>query len=304
MYISIKKTKKDDRFAMTEKIKISTDSTSDISLALCNELNISVLPIMLISDEKEYRDGIDITPEEFYPMLAAIEKLPTSSAVTPYMYTELFEESYKAGYTDQIHVTINSKGSGTYQNALLARDMFYQEHPEVESEFRIHIIDSMTYSMGYGLAVIEAAKMAQNNGTVSAIIDTVEDILAHSRILVIPLDLKCVKKSGRVSAAAAFVGDAIGLKPIITFENGESKILEKVRGEKAALKKLVDMFRKEYVPGKPFIMAKAANEEAASAVRTALQAELSADTIPEFPLGCIISLNIGQNAVGIVYYKK
>jgi len=289
---------------MTEKIKISTDSTSDISLDLCQELNISMLPIMLITESGEYRDAFDITPEEFYPVLAATEKLPSSSAVTPYLYTELYEETYQAGYTDQIHVTINSKGSGTHQNAILARDMFYQEHPEATDDFRIHIIDSMTYSMGYGLAVIEAAKMAKDGESVASILAMIEDFLSHSRILVIPLDLKCVKKSGRVSAAAAFVGDAIGLKPIITFENGESKILEKVRGEKAAFKRIIEMFHEEYVPGKPYIMARAANTEAASGLRTALRAELKTEGIPDFFLGCIISVNIGQNAVGIVYYKK
>ena len=289
---------------MNEKIKISTDSTSDVSLELCQELNISMLPIMLITENKEYRDAFDITPQEFYPVLASTDKLPSSSAVTPYLYTELFEETYKTGYTDQIHVTINSQGSGTHQNALLARDMFYQEHPEAKEDFRIHIIDSMTYSMGYGLAVTEAAKMARNGESAAAILDMIQDFLAHSRILVVPLDLKCVKKSGRVSAAAAFVGDAIGLKPIITFENGESKILEKVRGEKAAFKKMLEMFREEYVPGKPYTMAKAANSEAADALRTALQTELGTEAVNDFYLGCIISLNIGQNAVGIVYYRK
>ncbi len=289
---------------MIEKIKISTDSTSDISLELRQELGIAVLPIMLITETGEYKDSIDITPEEFYPILAASDKLPTSSAVTPYLYTELYEETYKAGYTDQIHVTINSKGSGTHQNAVLARDMFYQEHPEAKDSFRIHIIDSMTYSMGYGLAVIEAAKMAKNGKSVASILAMIEDFLAHSRILVIPLDLRCVKKSGRVSAAAAFVGDAIGLKPIITFENGESKILDKVRGEKAALRKLIEMFRDDHVPGKPYFIAKAANTEASENFRAAFQAEFPAYDISEFFLGCIISVNIGQNAVGIVYYKK
>lgn len=289
---------------MIEKIKISTDSTSDIPLSVREELNISMLPIMLITEDKEYRDALDITPEEFYPILAATEKLPTSSAVTPFLYAELFEETYREGYSDQIHVTINSKGSGTYQNAVLARDMFYQEHPEAKDDFRIHIIDSLTYSMGYGLAVIEAAKMAKNGEHVADILAMIQDFLAHSRILVVPLDLKCVKKSGRVSAAAAFVGDAIGLKPIITFENGESRILEKARGEKSALKRLIEMFREEYVPGKPYAMAMAANTEVAATLRTTLQAELNTDTVDEFFLGCIISVNIGQNAIGIVYYKK
>ena len=136
------------------KIKIATDSTADIPKSFCEELNISILPLTVLANEKEYRDGVDITPQEFYKIIDESKKLPVSSQVASVLYTELFEETWKSGYTDLIQVTINSKGSGTYQAAVLSRSLFYEEHPEAEEQLAIHIIDSKTYSMAYGIGVI------------------------------------------------------------------------------------------------------------------------------------------------------
>ena len=94
----------------------------------------------------------------------------------------------------------------------------------------IHIIDSKTYSMAYGMPVIRAAQMVKEGATVEEILSEINDWLENVGVLFVPLNLKFVKKSGRVSAAAAFVGDALGLKPIITFEDGDSKVLNKIRG--------------------------------------------------------------------------
>lgn len=116
------------------KIKIATDSTADIPKSFCEQLNISVLPLTVLAEGKEYRDGIDITPQEFYQIIDSSKTLPVSSQVASYLYTELFEATWESGYTDLIHVTLNSKGSGTYQAAILTRDLFYEEHPEAKEE--------------------------------------------------------------------------------------------------------------------------------------------------------------------------
>ena len=142
------------------KIKISTDSTSDIPASFRQELNISVLPLTILADGKEYRDGVDITPQEFYKILDEAEVLPVSSQVHASEYLELYRQVSEEGYTDLIHVSLNGKGSGTYQAAVMTRDMFREEHPE--AKLNIHIIDSRTYSMGYGMAVVEAARMARS----------------------------------------------------------------------------------------------------------------------------------------------
>lgn len=283
------------------KIKISTDSTADIPQSFCEELNISVLPLTVVVDEKEYRDGVDITPQEFYRIIDASKKLPVSSQVASVLYTELFEETWKAGYTDLIQVTINSKGSGTYQAAVLSRDLFYEEHPEAKEQLSIHIIDSQTYSMAYGIGVIEGAQMVRQGASVAEVIAHIEEWLAHTRPLFVPLNLRCVKKSGRISPAAAFAGDAIGLKPLITFEAGEAKIIGKVRGERKAISALVEQCQKERRPGTNYALVYGSNQEAFRALKEACAQIMDQPPIAEYPVGCVIAINTGPDMIGILY---
>lgn len=283
------------------KIKIATDSTSDIPQEFREQLNISVLPMTFTHEGKEYRDGIDITPSQMYEILDTTKTLPVSSQVSVTAYTALYTQTMQEGYTDLIHVTINSKGSGTYQAGVLAKEMFYEEHPEAKDSFRIHLIDSGTYSMAYGIGVIGAARMAQAGASVEEIMAYLEDWLAHSRPMFVPLDLKCVKKSGRVSAAAAFVGDAIGLKPMITFEEGESKILSKVRGEAKAISALVDRCMAERKPGTEYALVYGNNEEAYQKLKEACAAVMDIPPMAEYPVGCVIAINTGPNMLGILY---
>ena len=283
------------------KIKISTDSTADIPQSFCEELNISVLPLTVVVDEKEYRDGVDITPQEFYRIIDASKKLPVSSQVASVLYTELFEETWKAGYTDLIQVTINSKGSGTYQAAVLSRDLFYEEHPEAKEQLSIHLIDSQTYSMAYGIGVIEGAQMVRQGASVAEVIAHIEEWLAHTRPLFVPLNLRCVKKSGRISPAAAFAGDAIGLKPLITFEEGEARIIGKVRGERKAISALVEQCQKERRPGTNYALVYGSNQEAFRALKEACAQIMDQPPIAEYPVGCVIAINTGPDMIGILY---
>lgn len=284
------------------KIKISTDSTADIPRRFCEELDISVLPLTVITEDgKEYRDGVDITPVEFYRVIDGSTKLPISSQVKTLRYTELYEEVWKGGYTDLIHTALNSKGSGTYQAAVLARSDFFEEHPEAEGSFCIHIIDSKTYSMAYGIPVIEAAQMARKGASAEEIIDHINEWLAHNRPLFVPLNLRCVKKSGRISPAAAFVGDAIGLKPLITFEDGEAKIIGKVRGESKAISALIDTCMKERKPGSNYALICGSNPEVFERLKAASAKVMDQPPLTDYQVGCIISINTGPEMIGIIY---
>ena len=271
------------------KIKISTDSTADIPQSFCEELNISVLPLTVVVDEKEYRDGVDITPQEFYRIIDASKKLPVSSQVASVLYTELFEETWKAGYTDLIQVTINSKGSGTYQAAVLSRDLFYEENPEAREQLSIRI------------GVIEGARLVRQGASVAEVMAHIEEWLAHTRPLFVPLNLRCVKKSGRISPAAAFAGDAIGLKPLITFEEGEARIIGKVRGERKAISALVEQCQKERRPGTNYALVYGSNQEAFRALKEACAQIMDQPPIAEYPVGCVIAINTGPDMIGILY---
>ena len=284
-----------------QKIRISTDSTAHIPRELREELNIQVVPLTIINGEEQYRDGYDLTPQEFYEILDKSAVLPSSSQATPVQFMELYEESWKQGYTHLIHTSINSKGSATFQSAVQAKSFFFEEHPEAEDSFRITLIDSLTYSMSYGWPVIAAARMVNEGKSAEEITAYIQDWVAHARPMFIPLNLRCVKKSGRITPAAAFVGDALGLKPLITFENGEAKILSKVRGEAKAIKALVDTCLKERKPGSPYQIVYGSNEAQREKLREAVNAALDQPPEFEYPVGCVIGINTGPDMIGLIY---
>lgn len=283
------------------KIRVATDSTADIPQEFVEKHNIAVLPLTIRHEDKEYRDGIDITPQQMFEILDTAKVLPVSAQVALPLYTELFMDTWQQGYSDLIQITINAKGSGTYQTAVLARTMFFEEHPEAEGSLTIHIIDSGTYSMAYGIGVIEAARLVQEGADLAQVLAHIDDWMAHTRPMFVPLDLKCVKKSGRISPAAAFVGDAMGLKPMITFEGGEAKILEKIRGEKKAITQLVARCMKERRPGTNYALVYGKNDEAYQAFKAACAEVMDIPPITEYPVGCIIAINTGPNMIGILY---
>lgn len=283
------------------RIKFTTDSAADIPVSLREELAIQVLPFPIAMGDREYADGFDFTPEEFYDMLLSAPQIPTHAQLNPYVFEELFEQAYKEGYTDLIHTSINSKGSATCSNAFQARGDFYRDHPEAEETFHIHIIDALNYTMGYGWAVVQGAKMAAGGAGAREIVDFIQDWVDHVRVVFAPLDLRFAKKSGRVSAAAAFVGEALGLKPVMTFTDGESKILAKVRGEKAVAAKLAEMCRNERRPGTPYLMIRGNNAEQSEKLLEVCRQELGEEPALSYHIGGVIAINAGPNLIGIIY---
>ena len=283
------------------RIKFTTDSAADIPAALREELDIQVLPFPIATGDRELADGVDFTPEEFYDMLLAAPKIPTHAQLNPYVFTEIFEAAYEEGYTDLIHTSINSKGSATCSNAFQARGDFYRDHPEAEETFHIHIIDALNYTMSYGWPVVQGAKMAAGGAQPQEIVDFIQDWVDHVRVIFAPLDLRFAKKSGRVSAAAAFVGEALGLKPVMTFTDGESKILSKVRGEKAVVAKLTELCKNERRPGTPYLMIRGNNTEQSEKLLEACRQALGEEPALSYHIGGVIAINAGPNLIGVIY---
>lgn len=283
-------------------IKFLTDSAADIPAPLREELGIQVLPFPIAMGDREYRDGFDFTPQEFYAMLLSAPQIPTHAQLTPFQFEQCFAQAWQEGYTDLIHTCINAKASATYQNSLQARDSFYEDHPQAKESFRIHIIDSGNYTMSYGWPVVQGARMAAGGAGAEEIVAYIRDCMARVRVVFAPLDLRFAKKSGRVSAAAAFVGEALGLKPIMTFRDGESKILSKVRGEKNVVPALLELCKKERGEDSPYLLIRADNGEQADKLLDACRRELGQDPALEYFIGGVISINAGPNLIGLVYW--
>lgn len=286
------------------RIKFVTDSAADIPAQLRQELEIQVLPFPIAAGDREYRDGVDMPPQEFYKLLLSLPQIPTHAQLTGYVFQQCFEQAYAQGYDHLIYTSINSKASSTYHNSLQARDEFFEDHPEAREKFQITIIDSKIYTMGYGYAVVEGVRMARGGAAPQEIEAFIRDWTEHVRVLFVPYDLKFAKKSGRISAAAAFVGEALGLKPIMTFEDGDSKIVTKVRGEKNVVPTLLDICKKEREEGSPYLIIRADRPDQADLLCAEATAQLGQAPAMDFYIGGVISINAGPNLAGIVYRMK
>ena len=189
-----------------------------------------------------------------------------------------------------------------YGNALQAREEFYEDHPEARDTFHIYIIDSHNYTMSYGWPVLEGARMAAAGKEAEEIVSYIQDWVDHARVIFAALDLRFAKKSGRISAAAAFMGEALGLKPVMTFEDGESKILSKVRGEKNVISAIVELCKKERRPDSPILLIRGNNDEQADKLAQACRQELGREPDLTYCIGGVIAINAGPNLVGLLYW--
>ena len=282
------------------KIKIMTDSACDIPKEKEHELNIRILNFPITIEEKGYREREDFETQEFYEVLESCTKIPTHAQITPIEFEEAYQKYYDEGYTDLIYISINSNGSATYQNSIMAKNTFFEEHPEAKDSFQIHIVDSTTYSMVYGYAVIEAAEKAKKGAPVNEIIAFVEDWVHSDHVYFATYDLKFAKKSGRVSAVAAFVGELMGLKPILTFDHGKSKVLGKVRGEKAVIPDLIKRAKAEITPNTPYYILSGDKLEKTEELVKECKKALGGEPQGVYPIGAVISINAGPQVVAVV----
>lgn len=282
------------------KIKIITDSPCDIPKTLETELDIQIIPIPIAIDDKSYLERVDFTTEEFYKILSDCTRLPVTAHITVIQYCDYIKAAYKEGFEDVIIVTINSKGSNGYSAALMAKDMFFEENPEANDKFRVHIVDSLTYTMGYGFPVIEAAKKIKRGAKVDEVLAYLNDWFSCSEIYFAPYSLEFVKKSGRVSVAAAFVGELIGLRPIISFVNGDVNITEKVRGDKSVIPAIVNTTAKRIIPQTPYCVVYGEIEEYGKQLAEDLTKKLGYPPEHLYKAGAIIALNAGTKIVGVI----
>ena len=151
------------------KIKIITDAASDISSEDELKYGIRVIPFQVTLGDESYTTRVVMDNAQFYARMAQCDEIPKTAQVNPFQFQEIYLREAQAGYTDLILVLINSEGSATYGNSLLAVEQFFEEHPEYRDRVHIHSFDGLGYSALYGAPVIEAARMAESGADATAI---------------------------------------------------------------------------------------------------------------------------------------
>ena len=286
------------------KIKFITDSASDITKEYAEKYNIDVQGFPITVGDKSFRDG-DISNEEYYDLIDASADLPVHSQLTAFEFGELFEKYAAEGYEDIFYISINAHGSATYQNACSARDNYFSEHPDMADKLRIRVLDSTSYSGTYGYPVIEAAKMAEAGKSADEIEKYLADWFEVCEVYLAAYTLRYVKKSGRISAAAAFAGELLGLKPVILLKGEGTKVVAKPRGEQNVIPKLADVTCERIEKGSPYIIIGGRDLARAEELAKVLTKRLGYPPVDiRFRVGGAIAANSGPDIVAAAFKAK
>ena len=280
------------------KYAVLTDSTCDLPQELAQKHHIDILCFKIALDGEGYTERVDFTAEEFCDMLRRTSGLPTTSQVTQFEFSEQFERYAEEGVEQVLYISICGAGSGTNAAAHAAAAQFKADHPD--SAMQIAIVDSHSYSMGYGMQVCEAEEMLAGGKPIEEIVAYLEDVFSRREILLAAYTLNVIRKSGRVSAAAAIAGSLLGIHPIFTLNDGVSHVIKKVRGEKHVVSSMVETFKSRMAPGTPYYIGVANHKYEQEYVEACTQAAGYPPALV-FHLGCAVCSNTGPEAVGLIY---
>lgn len=209
------------------KITIITDSASDMPGNLHNQ--VTVLPMTISFGDEQFEDGVTLSADEFYMKLIESDTLPKTSQVSPFAFTSAYETALT--HSDAVIViTLSSKLSGTYQSACIAAGDYESEH--AGSHGKIYIIDSENVTVGEQILIEYALKLINDGLSATAIADELNSAKKRIRLVALLDTLEYLKKGGRISSSAAFLGNVLKIKPVIAIDNGEVAILGKARGSK------------------------------------------------------------------------
>ena len=286
------------------KIMIVTDSCCDLSKETIEELGITVLPFTLTMGGETFREIFDKSTQEVYDLMASSDEIPKHSQISPLTFEETYKKLYDEGYTDVISVSINSQGSGTYNNSIIGKDDFFENNPEANGKMRIFNIDSKSYTVLYGYPIMEAVKKIRKGASVEEIVAYFDDWFKVSAIYAVPYNLEYARKSGRISAAKAFAGELLGLKPIIEFADGETNTVDKIRGEKNIVPKLVECVEKRMTPQTPYIMLHGRDDTLAKEIEKELIKRTGRKAETYQSIGAVVSANIGPDIVAVLIRRK
>jgi DegV family protein with EDD domain len=278
------------------KVAIVTDSTAYLPADLLKTLDINVIPLSIIWDNETFRDGIDMQPVDFYRRLSTAKTLPTTSQVTVPAMEELFKKLLDQG-NDVLGIFLSSKFSGTFESATLAR-----EHLS-SAGAKIAVVDSLSTTMAMGWSVLAAAHAARAGGNLAECHRIAESARDQSGVLFVVDTLEFLRRGGRIGGAAALVGTALKIKPVLEMQNGRIESVEKIRTKGKALERLLELGIERIGSRTPVRLAIShGNAEAeANALLETARARLNPVESFSVPLSPVIGTHTGPGVVAFNY---
>lgn len=217
------------------KVRVVTDSTADLPRELLEQLKIAVVPLKIIVDGETYRDGVDLTPKEFFQRLPFTKELPSTSQPSPGDFVATYERLRDEGAEKIICIHLSGGLSGAVGAARLAGNLV--------DGVEIEVIDSYSASVGLGLIVLSAARAAQNGATGDEVVALVNNLVQKVQVYFVLDTLEYLQKGGRIGRAEAFLGSLLNIKPILSLVDGIITPVDKVRGQSKAIERTIELIK-------------------------------------------------------------
>ena len=278
-----------------KNLQIICDSLSDIPNDIIQKYHIEVIPLTIRIGNVDYKDGVDISNEEFYIKLKEIDDMPKTSQATYGQFKEVFKKYLDEG-KDILYISGSSKVTGTYQSAMMAKN---------ELGGNITLFDSLNLSYGCGVQVVKACEMNSEGYSIEEIIKELEKIRDNIRVFFAVDTLEYLKKGGRISTTKAVVGTMLNIKPIIEIVNGELENVAQVRGKKHVIWKLIELAKSKMdvdFNNKSIVIGEGCNLGELAKLEDAVKSEFNLDEVFKIQIGPTIGSHAGPGTIGILIY--
>ncbi len=270
-------------------IKIVTDSVADLPAELVQELDITVVPCNVVLGDVNYKDGVDLGPDELYRRMAAGPALPTTSQPSVADFQAVYQELTANG-DSIVSVHPSAKVSGTVNSAQQARNLLEAAD--------IHVVDSGTASIAQGLVVLTAAQLANQGGPAEAIASRVQSDLSKTHGFFLLDTLEYLQKGGRIGKAQAFLGGVLSVKPILGMKDGEVHPVERPRSRQRGIRRLREL-ASQMAPVSQLAVIYSTERQEAEDLKQGFSDLLPGDQIITARFGSALGVYVGPHAVGV-----
>ena len=279
------------------KIKITSDSTCDLSAEQIARYDIQIVPLAVAMGGKNYHDGVDIKPQDIYAHVADGGDLPATAAINVVQYQETWA-TYAKEYDAILHVDISSDFSSCYQNANLAAQEFD----------KVYVVDSRNLSTGHGVLVLTAAELAESGMEAAQIAEVLREATEKVEASFILDQLAYLKKGGRCSSVVALGANMLKLKPCIEVRDGKMSVGKKYRGafEKCLKEYISDRLkdRRDLDLRRIFVTHSGIEEDLVKIAVDTVQSLQAFEEVCVTTAGCTISSHCGPGTLGVLFMRK
>lgn len=278
-------------------VRIITDSGFDVPDA--SDARLTVLPLSITFGDTTYADGVDLTNDRFFELLIESDELPKTSQATPYAYAQIFERVRAAG-DEAVVITLSSGLSGTYQSAVTAA----ADYPEV------HVVDSKNVTIGQGVLVQYALRLADEGRGAAEIASMVES--ARERLVLLALldTLEYLRRGGRIPKSVGAIGELLSIKPVIGVRDGEVVMLGKARGSKNGRNLLHQEVEKNGIDfAMPVLIGYSGLSDKLLRKylednRVLWEDKVAEEDLPITSVGATVGTHVGPNAIALAFFRR